>query len=262
MTIVKPFQRNWSRRRFFGGLALSLLGLSKSVQAMGQSGTFSARRLATGKQPASVERDSGLARWSWELMRRTSAPARMTANIISAASPELLDEPFVLWSGSGDIEPLLPTERRGIEAFIRLGGILIVDDAHPESGNFSRAARRELRRVVPESPVTTLESTHVIFKSFYLLKRPYGRVVGSERVEAIVRGSTAQVLFLPCDLLGALASKPDGSFRFETEPSGKRQRELSIRFAVNIAMYVLCSDYKDDQVHAPWLMRRRARWQP
>jgi hypothetical protein len=27
-------------------------------------------------------------------------------------------------------------------------------------------------------------------------------------------------------------------------------------------MYVLCSDYKDDQVHAPWLMRRRPRWNP
>jgi hypothetical protein len=24
-------------------------------------------------------------------------------------------------------------------------------------------------------------------------------------------------------------------------------------------MYVLCSDYKDDQVHAPFLMRRRQR---
>jgi hypothetical protein len=27
---------------------------------------------------------------------------------------------------------------------------------------------------------------------------------------------------------------------------------------VNIAMYVLCTNYKDDQVHAPFLMRRRA----
>jgi len=32
----------------------------------------------------------------------------------------------------------------------------------------------------------------------------------------------------------------------------------AIRLAVNIAMYVLCSNYKDDQVHAPFLMRRRA----
>jgi hypothetical protein len=34
-------------------------------------------------------------------------------------------------------------------------------------------------------------------------------------------------------------------------------RQQAIRLAVNIAMYVLCSDYKDDQVHAEELMRRR-----
>ena len=36
-------------------------------------------------------------------------------------------------------------------------------------------------------------------------------------------------------------------------------RQRAIRLAVNIAMYVLCSDYKDDQVHAEELMRRRGR---
>ena len=41
-------------------------------------------------------------------------------------------------------------------------------------------------------------------------------------------------------------------------PGGEHQRERAIRLAVNIAMYVLCSNYKDDQVHAPVLMRRRA----
>jgi hypothetical protein len=35
-----------------------------------------------------------------------------------------------------------------------------------------------------------------------------------------------------------------------------------VRLAVNIAMYVLCSNYKDDQVHAPFLMRRRASTAP
>jgi hypothetical protein len=119
-----------------------------------------------------------------------------------------------------------------------------------------------LRRVIPESAISTLESTHVLFKTFYLLKRPFGRILGPPTIEAVVRGSSAQVLFLSCDLLGALAAKSDGNYRFDTEPSGRLQREYAIRFAVNIAMYVLCSDYKDDQVHAPWLMRRRARWQP
>ena len=37
------------------------------------------------------------------------------------------------------------------------------------------------------------------------------------------------------------------------------QRELAQRLAINLAMYVLCLDYKDDQVHAEELMRRRGR---
>ena len=32
----------------------------------------------------------------------------------------------------------------------------------------------------------------------------------------------------------------------------------AIRLGVNLAMYALCLDYKDDQVHAPFIMRRRA----
>ena len=38
------------------------------------------------------------------------------------------------------------------------------------------------------------------------------------------------------------------------------QRKLftgAARLAVNIAMYVLCSNYKDDQVHAEHIMKRR-----
>jgi len=60
------------------------------------------------------------------------------------------------------------------------------------------------------------------------------------------------------DLLGALARR-EGGWALSVEPGGERQRQYALRLAVNLAMYVLCSDYKDDQVHAPWLMRRRAR---
>jgi hypothetical protein len=57
-------------------------------------------------------------------------------------------------------------------------------------------------------------------------------------------------------LLGALARSGDG-WALEMSPGGVEQREYAVRLAVNISMYVLCSDYKDDQVHAEWLMRRR-----
>ena len=46
------------------------------------------------------------------------------------------------------------------------------------------------------------------------------------------------------------------------ESFNEQQRTRALRLAVNIAMYVLCSDYKDDQVHAKELMRRRGRRKP
>jgi hypothetical protein len=190
-------------------------------------------------------------------LRRTSAPARLSVGKVAVDRPELLSEPFAVWAGDSDPGALSTSERRGLERFFRLGGVLVVDDSAPASGAFGRGARREIARVLPESPPVRLDPTHVLFKTYYLLERPMGRVLGANHLEAVVRGKNAQVLFLDVDLLGALAQTNE-TWSFDVEPGGSDQREHAIRFAVNIAMYVLCSDYKDDQVHAEWLMRRRA----
>lgn len=236
---------------FFGAMLESRL-----VLGFGESGAFSARLLSAGRRQRLEVRKSGLTRWAYELVRRTSAPGRTLTTEVSADQPALFREPFAVWAGDSDTGPLSASELRGLERFIKLGGVLVVDDFAPERGEFGRAARRELRRVLPESPPVRLPANHVVFRTFYLLDRPVGRVLGPPQIEAIMRGRTAQVLFLEHDLLGALARGEEG-FALEVTPGGVEQRERAIRFAVNIAMYVLCSDYKDDQVHASWLMRRR-----
>ena len=38
--------------------------------------------------------------------------------------------------------------------------------------------------------------------------------------------------------------------------AGERQREMSMRFGVNLIMYVLTGNYKSDQVHVPALLDR------
>lgn len=208
-------------------------------------------------------------RWAWEIVRRTSAPARLVSTEVAADDPKLLDEPFAVWAGAADVAPLSTPELRGIQRYLDLGGVLLVDDSDPAGGVFGRAARRELLRAVPESPIVRLKARaggdsgqeHVIYKSYYLLDRPVGRFQGPPYVEGIVRGRDAQIIFLSHDLLGALARTPDGSWKFPVEPN-EADREYAIRFAVNLAMYVLCSNYKDDQVHAQALMRRRGRTQP
>jgi hypothetical protein len=139
---------------------------------------------------------------------------------------------------------------------------MLVDDAAPspsgEPSAFGKTAREQIARVIPDAAPITLGTDHVLFRTFYLLRRAEGRVEGPKALDAIVRGGVAQVLFSEHDLGGALAKSGTGGWELMVAPGGEIQRERAIRLAVNIAMYVLCSNYKDDQVHAPFIMRRRA----
>jgi len=240
-------------------VALVLMALvPRSSRAFGEEGAFNPRILLTGAARWEGARTTGPARWSEELVRRTSAPARVIPTTVRADAPALLAEPFVVWGGENDIAPLTAREIAGLRRFIALGGVMFVDDFAPEVGAFGKAAKREISRVVPDGAPLSIGAENVLFRSFYLLYRPAGRVEGSSKLEVIMRAGQPQIIFSSHDLLGALARSPNGTHPFSVMPGGEPGREQATRLAVNVAMYVLCSNYKDDQVHAPFLMRRRA----
>jgi hypothetical protein len=242
-------------------LTIPVLLFPGSARAFGDIGAFDARVLVTGRQTGPA-RATAPPRWAWELVQRTSAPARLRPSIVRADDDAIVDAPFLYWSGDLELAPLTSAEIAGLRRFFGLGGILLVDDAgageHGEASPFGRTARREIARVLPDSTPIEIGPDHVIFRTFYLLRRAEGRVLGPPTLSAIIRGSQAQVLFSENDLGGALARGASGAWEQPVVPGGDLQRERAIRLAVNIAMYVLCSNYKDDQVHAPFLMRRRA----
>jgi hypothetical protein len=241
-----------------GALAFAL---PRPAQAFGDAGAFDPRVLLTGNQTGPAH-ESAPTRWSWELVQRTSAPARLHPSVVHADDPSVVGAPFLYWSGEVELAPLTGAEIGGLRRFFSLGGVLLVDDAgagdHGQAGPFGRSARREIARVLPDATPIALDLEHVVFKSFYFVRRAVGRVEGPPSLDAIVRGGQAQVLFSEHDLGGALARGASGIWERPVVPGGEVQREHAIRLAVNIAMYVLCSNYKDDQVHAPYLMRRRA----
>ena len=105
--------------------------------------------------------------------------------------------------------------------------------------------------------MAALPSTHVVFKTFFLLDigaRAVSQQAGARRRLVNQR---AAVIYSQNDVLGALSRDESGTWEFEPSPGGARQRELATRLAVNIAMYALCLDYKDDAVHLPVIMNRR-----
>ncbi len=251
---------------WLAALALALAGAlvllaPRPARAFGDVGGFDPRVLLTGSQTGPAHATAP-GRWSWELIQRTSAPARLRPSVVRADDPAIVDAPFLYWSGDADVAPLTGSEIAGLRRFFSLGGVLLVDDAGAgpagEPSGFGRGARREIARVLPDGTPIAIGVDHVVFRTFYLLRRAEGRVQGPPSLDAIVRGGQAQVLFSEHDLGGALARGASGAWELPVVPGGDLQREQAIRLAVNVAMYVLCSNYKDDQVHAPFLMRRRA----
>ena len=242
-------------------LAALLVLLPRPVRAFGDVGAFDPRVLLAGGVTGAA-RPTAPARWSWELAQRTSAPARLKPTQVRADDPSVVDGPFLWLSGENALQPLSPQEIAGLRRFFALGGVLLVDDAGVADDGapsaFGRSARTELARVLPDTSPIALNTDHVLFKTFYLLRRAEGRVAGPRTLDAIVRGGQAQVVFSSHDIGGALARGATGAWEHPVTPGGDVQRERAIRLAVNVAMYVLCSNYKDDQVHAPFLMRRRA----
>jgi hypothetical protein len=225
--------------------------------AFGEEGAFNPRVLLTGDAKLEGVRVTAPARWADEVVRRTSAPGRLRPTTVHADDKELLAEPFVVWGGAKDVPPLTTREVAGLKQFFGMGGVLFVDDFEPDDGSFGKAARREIARALPELVPIAIGPENVVFRSFYLLKRATGRVLGPATLDGIVRGGAVQVLFSSHDVLGALARDSDGGGSMEVTPGGEPQREQAVRLAVNVALYVLCSNYKDDQVHAEHIMRRR-----
>lgn len=244
------------RRAFLAaGAGLTAATLAPRARSFGEEGAFNPRILLTGTATWEGKRETAPARWSHEVVRRTSAPARLSPTLVRADAPALLSEPFAVWTGQAAPERLTQSELSHLRSFIALGGVLFVDEQDPDRGAFLAGAKKEIERVLPQGSPIAIGEENVVFRSFYLLRQATGRRQKSTHLEAIVRGGPAQVIFSPNDLLGALARESGGVHPFDTEP---HQRERAIRLAVNVAMFVLCSNYKDDQVHAPFLMRRRA----
>ena len=224
-------------------------------RAIGEATAFDARQLVYDGGNADA-RPTAMRRLAWEVRKRTSVDTRLAPSRVRLSDPALFDQPFLWWTGDAAFPPIPAADLAALRRFVTLGGFVFVDDASPGERGFDESVRRDLGRAFP-GRLAPLSSAHVLYRSFYLLDRPVGRVVGPDGVEAIVDGGRAAVVYSRHDVGGALARDNFGTWEHAVEPGGDRQRELATRFAVNVVLYTLCLDYKDDQVHAPFILRRR-----
>jgi hypothetical protein len=242
-------------------LAFSLPDLSAHlprVSALGREDAVEVRRVQVGKDGEEA-RPKAAERLSWEVRKRTSIETSLNPSSVRFDDPSIFRSPLLYWASDRGFAPLSEKELTGLRRFVEYGGFIIIDDVSPEAGGFDASVRRALLAAFPGERLARLPTDHTIFRSFYLLDRPAGRVADPGYVEVIMHAGRAAVIYSRLDLGGAWVAGDDrGDSLYAITPGGAAQRETAVRFGVNLVMYALCLDYKDDQVHAPFILRRRA----
>lgn len=252
-----------TRRRLLGAGLVGAAALARPrwARAIGPGSKFRIGQLSLG-QPA--PRPGATKRLLWAIDKYTSIAVDLESPVVTPTSSTLHETPFLYLAGDREFAVPGPTGVEALRRYLTFGGFLLIDSAEGTTdGAFDRSVRALCAALYP-APAANLElvaNDHVVYKSFYLLDRPVGRLALSPVMEGVTRSGRLTVAYVQNDLGGAWSRDNFGNYDFPCEPDGERQRELAFRMGVNLVMYALCLDYKTDQVHVPFIMRRR-RWRP
>ena len=195
---------------------------------------------------------------------------------VDVEKDELAFFPLLYWPMDPREKDLSPQALSKISNYMRNGGTILFDTRDLSLGAVTgaqSAGQVTLRRLLAKLDVPPLEplpADHVLTRTFFLLKEFPGRWDGGQVwVEAIppadpkagpvaARGGdgVSPIIIGSNDYAAAWAVDAQGRPLMEVVPGGETQRELAIRFGVNLVMYCLTGNYKTDQVHVPELLKR------
>ncbi len=192
-----------------------------------------------------------------ELMRRTSVTAAVERRVVGLTDPELFSFPFLYMAGKYDFQPFSDEEIRNLRRFLSFGGFLLADNTLGQLGyGFDRRFRAEMQRVFPGREMRKVPLTHALLRSYYLLRRVGGRTATSSFLEGIQLGETTPVVYCHNDLAGAWERDGFGRWSHPCVPGGEEQRRDAFHLGVNLILYSMTGNYKQDLIHVPFIRRR------
>ncbi len=261
-------------------IAVLAVGIS-DVQAQGNAAIAANSTVLayviTGDQRLDTISQAGLFGLSKTLFERTAIePVSPMAIDIEQDDISLI--PFLYWPITEFQASLSAAAVTKVNTYLRNGGMIMFDtrDAHLGGGFGGGSANGQvLQRLAAQleiPPLAPIESDHVLTRSFYLLEVFPGRWRdGRVWLEAPSQLTTIEgapfrnlndgvtpVIIGGNDWASAWAMSSNGRPMYPVGQgrSGDRQRELALRFGVNVIMYVMTGNYKSDQVHVPALLER------
>jgi hypothetical protein len=160
-------------------------------------------------------------------------------------------------AGKFEFEPFSKEEAENLKRFLSFGGFLLVDDALGQQGyGFDKSIRREMKKVFPDKELKRLPSSHAALRSYYLLKRIGGRKIVDSFLEGINVGDVTPVIYCHNDLGGAWERDQLGNWVYSCSPGGEEQRKDAFHLGINLILYAMTGNYKEDLIHVPFIRKR------
>jgi hypothetical protein len=195
------------------------------------------------------------------LSRRTAVETAEPMEV-DPETDDLIFFPLIYWPIVAEQPALSPRAVERINRFLATGGTIFFDTRDQGESALGGAGER-LRQLVVGLNIPALAPVppdHVLTKSFYLMQEFPGRYAGGqlwiEPAEDRVNDGVATVIIGSNDYAGAWAVDANGRPAYAVVPGGEQQREMALRFGVNLVMYALTGNYKSDQVHVPAILER------
>ncbi|MGE0742896.1 MAG: DUF4159 domain-containing protein [Hyphomonadaceae bacterium] len=238
-----------------GAAALLALGLVAASDAHAQSSdpTQTLRLAYVRIGDARIDRTSaaGLATLSQVLFERTTVEPGEPVGI-DLARDDLSAYPFLYWPAPSSPQRLSDAALANIDRYLAIGGLLLVDTRDAGREGATRRPAATMLAGVDVPPLELVGAEHVVTRAFYLMRSFPGRTASTQlwaesASAAQSRDGVASLFVGNGDWAAAWAGEGQG---------GARQRELSLRFGVNMVMVALTGNYKADQVHVPALLER------
>ncbi len=247
---------NWTRRQVLLGAAA--LAMAPRAEAFG---SLSEINIAELDLQGTTSRLDAWERLLHEVQQTTSVETNPKPVRIDPKTGDLFKYPFAVLTGTAAFS--MPDDKtlEQLSRYLSYGGFLFCDDSSGADGSgFDRSVRKLAEVLFPTRPLTPIPSDHSLYRAFFLISRPVGRITRHAYLEGITaagmdgQGGYSPLIYCRNDLSGALDRGPDGRHRQTCTPGGETQRREAVKLGINLILYCLTSDYKKDQAHVKALM--------
>ncbi len=202
-------------------------------------------------ETGTVSRPGAWEQLLYELVQTTSIEAVARVPTLKPSDPTLFNHPFAVLAGDGHFDGLEDQPLEQLSRYLTYGGFLFIDDTTgADESAFDRSVRRLCARLYPTRPLAPLPADHSLYRAFFLIDRPLGRVATHSYLEGITDGETTPLIYCRNDLSGALSRDNSGRYELPLGPS----RIDAIKLGINLVLYALTSNYKKDQAHVRQLI--------